>query len=291
MQGRRAASILAITAIGIAGCGGSPGRTSSATSSTTSSSPITSVPSAVKVSVVPCPIPPSSYPSDYVSAPYSSQTPPATFTLPIALSPLPNSAALFGTVFPLSASASYLIAPSTSHCQSSFASADGGMVMTATVGADGSQGVEMVLRPGGAGPSADLACPYIPAVQAADEAFRGGFASCSRPSGEVVQQIPTGVTNLYAAAVWVPPGVSDPTFNLGPGIGTDPILALFTASVTPPMSANGQVIACRLAPSARDVCDSSLRLFLTTESEVGQHVGSASVASMELALSTFVSSH
>lgn len=34
----------------------------------------------------------------------------------------------------------------------------------------------MTISPGGVGPSTDLACPYIPAVRAVDEAFRQGDA-------------------------------------------------------------------------------------------------------------------
>ena len=147
----------------------------------------------------------------------------------------------------------------------------------------------MVLRAGGAGPSTDLACPYIPAVLAADEALRGSPSLCGRPSTEIVQTIPSGTTNLYAAAVWVPAQIKDSTFGLEmSGNGADPTVALFTAHVTPPGSAYGQMIACTLASTERNICQSALEFFLATQSTVGMQIGASNVAHMQAALSTFL---
>jgi hypothetical protein len=94
---------------------------------------------------------------------------------------------IFGTTF-LPGSTSYLLGPNSATCQGALASADGGESMTATSVSDHPARVTMTISPGGAGPSADLACPYIPAVRAADEAFRRGDAFCAHPSAEVIRQ-------------------------------------------------------------------------------------------------------
>ena len=50
--------------------------------------------------------------------------------------------------------------------------------MMATSVSNRFESVTMTISPGGVGPSTDLACPYIPAVRAADEAFRQGNTFC-----------------------------------------------------------------------------------------------------------------
>ena len=296
MRGRTGMGVLAVLALAITACGGGPGSTreTSTTSTTSSSSPPTSAPSSVQVTVGPCPVPA----SDYAGTQYSPHAPPPTLTLTSALVP-PKGATLFGSVFPLDTSASYMIGPSTASCQGSFASGDGGMVMTAAERSNASQGVTMVLRPGGAGPSTDLACPYIPAVEAADQSFQGGNAQCGHPSGDVVQQIATGTTNVYAAAVWVPADVMDSNFTWACTGGCDPFsdmtgrgsptLALFTAQVLPPMSASGMMIACTLPSTERNICSASLRFFLANESGISKEVSSDNLSQMVNAVAAFVS--
>ena len=233
-----------------------------------------------------CPIPP----SDYAGTAYRPETPPATLAVPSALVP-PPTAQLFGTVFPGS-SASYLVAPAAARCQAEWFAGDGGEVVTAVSASDQSQGVMMVLRAGGLGPSTDLACPYIPAVRSADETFRGSDSTCGRPSGDVVQEIPSGAPNLYAAAVWIPPQVKDSHVGLAlSGNGTDPTVALFTAQVTSPAAAFGQMIACTLASTDGGICGASLEFFLAAQSAVGTQIGVSKRLHMEAALSAFLDQH
>ena len=280
MSRRIATGVLVITAIGITACGGGPSSTarSSATSSTT-----TTTPSSVQISVQPCPVPA----SDYAGTPYSPQSPSGTLAVPTALAP-PDGASLFGSVI-AGAPASYLIAPAIASCQGEFGSADAGMIMTATVGSDMSQGVELVLRAGGANAYMSLACPYVPAVQAAEEAFAGSASACSHSSADIVQQIATGTTNVYAATVRVPAQVMDDDFFMS-GKG-DPTVALFTAQVTPPMSADGLMIACTLPSTEQSICDSSLRFILVNQSGISAEVGPSNLNQMENAVSAFVSEH
>jgi hypothetical protein len=146
----------------------------------------------------------------------------------------------------------------------------------------------MIIRPGGIGPSTDLACPYIPAVKAADEAFRQGQAFCSHPAGEVIAQIPTHTTGLYAAVVLVSAAVKDPDI---PGSGDgDPAVALYTAQAGSDF-ANGQLIACTLPPAQDAVCAASLRFFLATQAQIRTRIGAASLTQMQDALSSFLTAH
>ncbi|MGO9335623.1 MAG: hypothetical protein ACLQCU_16525 [Acidimicrobiales bacterium] len=243
-------------------------------------------PSAHTASVVSCPIPA----NEYNGTPYAPQSPPATVS--VAASP-PEGAQFYGTVFP-GGSPSYLLGATGATCQAAFGSADGAAFMTATSSTNPSQRVTMVLHAGGAGPETDLACPYIPATLAAEKAFRGNTSLCVRPSGDVVRQIPTGGTNLYAAAVWVPASVKDPNLTSS-GDGTDPTVALYTAQVIPPQSAgqpqtaNAQMVSCTLPATQRKICAASLAYFLATQSDVGTHVPRAGLTKMQDALSTFLS--
>jgi hypothetical protein len=147
----------------------------------------------------------------------------------------------------------------------------------------------MVIRPGGIGPSTDLACPYIPAVRAADEAFRQGQAFCSHPAGDVIAQIPTHTTSLYTAVVLVPATVKDPEIR-GSGDGADPTVALYTAQAGSDF-ANGQMIACTLAPAQDTVCAASLRFFLTTQAQISTRISAAHLSQMQDALSSFLTAH
>jgi hypothetical protein len=168
--------------------------------------------------------------------------------------------------------------------------------MTASSATNGSQRVMMVIRPGGAGPETDLACPYIPATLAAEQSLRGNTSLCARPSADVVQQIPTGSPSLYGAVVWVPGNVTDPNLTSS-GDGSDPTVALFTAQVIPPASggqpetANAQMISCTLPAVQRGICAASLAYFLGTQSAAGAHVPKAELTKMQGALSAFLLEH
>jgi len=200
---------------------------------------------------------------------------------------LPANAQIFGTEF-LPGPASYLLGPKSATCQGYLASADGGEIMTATSASDRSETVTMIIRPGGAGPSTDLACPYIPAVLAADKVFRQnlGHVFCNHPPADVIRQIPTHTASLYAAAVLVPADVKDPNIQ-GSGDGRDRTLALYTAEVGQG-AANGQMIACTLAPGQADVCAASLKFFLGTQAQISVSISAADLSSMQDALSSFL---
>ena len=228
----------------------------------------------VEVHVTNCPVPA----GDYAGTPYAPRPAPATLSLPASLR-VPGNAQIFGTTF-LPGSTSYLLGAQGATCQAVLASADGGESMTAT------PGVTAVIRAGGIGPSTDLACPYIPAVRAADEAFRQGQTFCSPPAGEVIAQIPTRTAGLYAAVVLVPATVKDPDIQ-GSGDGADPAVALFTAQAGTD-SANGQMIACA---SRGDVCAASLRFFLATQAEISTRISAANLSHMEDALASFLTQH
>jgi hypothetical protein len=248
---------------------GSPGPT-----------PASTVP--VEVQVTSCPVPA----GDYAGTPYSPRPAPGMLSLPSSLT-LPGTAQVFGTEF-LPGPASYLLGPKSATCQGYLASADGGEIMTATPVSDRSESVTMIVRPGGAGPSTDLACPYIPAVLAADKVFRQnlGHVFCAHPSADVIRQIPTHTAGLYAAAVLVPARVKDPNIQ-GSGEGPGPAVALYTAEVGHG-AANGQMVACTLAPGQADICAASLKFFLATQAQISTRISAASLSRMQDALSSFL---
>lgn len=198
-----------------------------------------------------------------------------------------RNAQIFATEF-LPGSTSYLIGPRSATCQGYLASADGGEIMTATSAPDRSQSVTMIIRPGGAGPSTDLACPYIPAVLAADKVFRQnlGHVFCHHPTADVIRQIPTHTPSLYAAAVLVPARVKDPNIQ-GSGDDPGPTVALYTAEVGQG-AANGQMAACTLAPGQADICAASLKFFLITQAQISAQISTANLSRMENALSSLL---
>lgn len=269
----------ALVAVLMVGCASAsptaPGPSSSTGPAATATATAASAPATVHVA--PCPVPA----GDYAGTPYSPHPAPATLSLPASMT-LPRNAQAFGTRF-LPGSTSYLIGPKSATCQGYLASADGGEIMTAT------PGVRMIIRPGGAGPSTDLACPYIPAVRAADEAFRQSGAFCHHPSADVIRQIPTGTAGLYAAAVLVPARVKDPNI-MGSGDGADPALALYTASAGKDGAA-GQTIACTLAPGQGEICAASLTYFLLTQAQIRTGITAANLRAMQNALSSFMAGH
>ncbi len=213
---------------------------------------------------------------------------PATTTLPVAL---PAGSALFGVRFPGSGTdVSYTIGPQDYTCVPEYASADGGAAQYVERGGSSGLGVVSVFSAGGAGPDTDLACPYISAVMAADEAFRTGFFSgCNRPGAERVIQISTGLADNYIAAVGVPASVSDTNPPLfGSGKGT-PDFALFTAQVSNGgQSASGQAISCILPGADKSICIAALDLFLSDQSRVGLGMSRGSLTAAEAAIADFV---
>jgi hypothetical protein len=198
---------------------------------------------------------------------------------------------MFGWVI-AGSSASYLIAPSTAACQGYFESFDGGATMTATVGLDMDQGLESILSAGGAGAFMSLACPYMGTVQAALEASAGrGYVprACTHPAADVVQKIPTGTTDIYAAVVRVPANVEDHLFQLS-GKG-DPTVALFLAHVTRFNYASGLMSDCTLPSAEQDICDSSLRFFLVDQSGISAVVRPSNLSRMVSSITAFVTKH
>jgi hypothetical protein len=268
-----ATSATSATALPASATAAATQATAAATQATAAATPATS---GTPAHVTSCPVPA----GDYAGTPYAPRAAPATLSLPASV-PLPGNAEIFGTTF-LPGSTSYLLGPGNATCQAALASADGGESMTAT------PGVTMIIRPGGIGPSTDLACPYIPAVRAADEAFRQGQVFCSHPAGEVIAQIPTRTTGLYAAVVLVPATVKDPDIR-GSGDG-DPAVALFTAQAGSDF-ANGQLIACTLPSAKGGVCAASLRFFLATQAQIRTRIAAASLTQMQDALSSFLTAH
>lgn len=235
-----------------------------------------------EVHVASCPVPA----GDYAGTPYSPRPAPGMLSLPSSFTP-PGTAQIFGTEF-LPGRASYLLGPKSATCQGYLASADGGEIMTAASVSDRSESVTMIVRPGGAGPSTDLACPYIPAVLVADKAFRQnlGHVFCTHPSADVIRQIPTRTAGLYAAAVLVPARVKDPNIQ-GSGDGPGPTVVLYTAEAGQG-AANGQMVACTLAPGQADICAASLKFFLATQAQISTRISAATLSRMEDALSSFL---
>ena len=257
-----------------------PAATSASALPASATAVATPATSGTPVHVTNCPVPA----GDYAGTPYAPRAAPATLSLPASV-PLPGNAQIFGSTF-LPGSTSYLLGPGNTTCQAGLASADGGESMTATAG---SPGVTMIIRAGGIGPSTDLACPYIPAVRAADEAFRQGQAFCSHPAGDVTAQIPTHTKSLYAAVVLVPATVKDPDIR-GSGDGADPAVALYTAQAGSDF-ANGQMIACTLMPAQDTICAASLRFFLATQAQISTRISAANLTQMQDALSSFLAAH
>jgi hypothetical protein len=274
----------------LAGCGRST-SSSSTSASPPSAAAVTAVPATaapnlapsapssalapVRVHVVSCPVPT----ADYLGTPYSPQAAPTTLSIPAWLAP-PGNAQIFGTEF---GPAWYLLGPESATCQGAWGSADDGMIMTATSVSDRSATVTMIIRAGGASAFTDLACPYIPAVRAADE---GHVFICTHPRADVIRQISTHTASLYAAAVLVPAQVKDLNIQ-GSGDGTDPTIALYAAWAGPDAAA-GQMIACALAPAQADICAASLKFFLATQAQIRTRMSAANLGRMEADLSSFL---
>jgi hypothetical protein len=98
--------------------------------------------------------------------------------------------------------------------------------------------------------------------------------------------MPTHTASLYAAAVLVPAHAKDPNIQ-GSGDGPDPTVALYTAEVGQG-AANGQMVACTLAPGQADICAASLKFFLATQAQISTRISAANLSRMEDALSSFL---
>jgi hypothetical protein len=80
--------------------------------------------------------------------------------------------------------------------------------------------------------------------------------------------------------------VTDPNIQ-GSGDGPGPTVALYTAEVGRG-AANGQMVACTLAPGPADICAASLKFFLATQAQVSTRISAANLNGMENALSSFL---
>jgi hypothetical protein len=80
--------------------------------------------------------------------------------------------------------------------------------------------------------------------------------------------------------------VKDPGIQ-GSGNGTDPTVALFTASASADAAA-GQAIACTLAPAQGNICAASLKFFLATQAQIRTRISAANLSTMEDALASFL---
>jgi hypothetical protein len=86
--------------------------------------------------------------------------------------------------------------------------------------------------------------------------------------------------------VLVPADVKDPNIQ-GSGDGPDPTVALYTAEIGQG-AANGQMVACTLAPGQADICAASLKFFLATQAQISTRISAATLSRMEGALSSFL---
>jgi hypothetical protein len=180
----------------------------------------------------------------------------------------------------------YSLAPSGFTC-SAIDGADGSFFISLDAPGNRSPSLTYDYSPGGAGLALDLTCPYIPAIRAADAAFRGGQQNCAYPGGDVVTQVPTGARDLWAATVRVPPDAADPNLPAS-GNGRDQTLAVFVASLqshTDPtiVQAGGQEADCALPASEQAVCVAGLQYFVTQS--MAADAGPKSVAAVLAAVS------
>ena len=190
---------------------------------------------------------------------------PASTAVPPSIS-LPPGTTVFGTGLPGSSVVAYSLAPSGFTC-GAIAGADGSFVISFDAPGSRSPSLTYDYSPGGAGLALDLACPYIPAIKAADATFRGGQQDCVYPGGDVVTQVPTGARDLWAATVRIPPDVTDPNLPAS-GNGRDQTLAVVLASLQSHpdptiVQAGGQAADCALPASEQAVCVAGLQYFAT----------------------------
>lgn len=198
---------------------------------------------------------------------------PHTVVLPRGVS-LPPGVVVYGTGEPGSSFVAFSVGPASYRC-SALAGGDGSFVISLIGPGARLPAMNYDYSPGGAGIALDLACPYIPEVRAADAAFRGGAVHCTHPGTDVVTQVPTGATGLWAATVQVPPGTRDRNFELGRQQDQD--IAIFVAT-----RGGGQSADCALPPGQRAICAAGLRYFVAQS--VAVHSGPGTVAAIQAAI-------
>lgn len=214
---------------------------------------------------------------------------PASTVLPQSIS-LPPETTVFGTGLPGSSVVAYSLAPAGFTCNAS-TGADGSFVISLDAPGSRRPSLTYDYSPGGFGLQLDLACPYIPAIRAADAALRRGQQNCAYPGGDVVTQVATGVQDLWAATVRIPPGVTDPNLP-APGNGRDQTLAVFLGSFQshpnpPTIQAGGQEADCTLPASEQAICVAGLQYFVTQS--MAASAGPQPVAAVLAAVSESVS--
>lgn len=207
------------------------------------------------VPVTDCPITP------VAGVSFSPPPVPAATALPQTVS-FPPAVSVFGTGnqgWPVI----FSLAPAGFTCTAIGGGADGGFAINVRDPAARQHSIGYDYNPGGAGPNADLACPYIPAAKAAETALRVAVQGCTGPAGDVVTQVATGARDIYAAVVRVPPAVKDPNLPAS-GDRSDVTVAVFIAQVSGASGVSAQEADCTLPGRQRDaVCLAALELFVT----------------------------
>ncbi len=165
--------------------GTAPSTETPTTTSTVGTSQPGTQSTAGTASVTPCAVPS----ADFAGTSVGPSVLPATTPTPAFLS-LPTKSQVYGVPFP--SAPGYLVAPSGFACTGTYASGDGAESVTVKSRSSKAGEVDVIFDAGGVGPNTDLACPYIPAVEAADNSFRGGQASCTHPPGETITPISVG---------------------------------------------------------------------------------------------------
>lgn len=208
----------------------------------------------VAVPVVACPISPSDLAG--VSAPVPDV--PGTLALPASAVP-PSDAIVYGTGVP-GGSVDFALGPAKSSCGATLG-ADGAFAMNIRPSGSGRTALTSVFSPGGAGPSVDLACAYIPAVHTADVAFRNGDYCPTRPATDAVTQIGTGDPSYLAAIVITPPGTTDPQLTTS-GVQMQSTNAVFVAQMNGNNQVSAQQAECTLPASDLTLCTAALTFFV-----------------------------
>jgi len=237
-----------------------------------------------QVPVLPCPITPQERSDlEHESLPLPGPTPRTTQ----APSVFPPRSAIYGSGLHHGPNF-FTLGPVGYSCEAlGVDSADGSYDQQVRASARSPLGILTIFSAGGAGPSAGIACPYIPAIAAVVLKFANGLSFCEPPSSDQVLQVPTGMANRYMAVVSEPAAYDPNQFNPGDGA---PTFAVYTAQVFPQALATGQSISCNLPTADRSICVAALEFFLDRESAVGIALDSAELASADKAISAFVGS-
>jgi hypothetical protein len=206
----------------------------------------------IVTAVTPCPIP-----SAQVAGAGAVPAVPARTALTSAL---PPGAVLFGTGEP-GGPVVYEVAPAGASCSAAFGGADGGFGITITGSGSSAPLLNFDFDAGGAVSNAELACPYIPAVAAAD--VTSGFGTCpAHPVAESVHQLEGSDATDVAALVTVPVGTVDPQLA-GPDASNVPVIALIVAGLQsgPAAVSGAQQASCALPDAQHSLCIAALQLF------------------------------